>query len=86
LNFKEVLMMIPMATGVLKHLDDEEDPNALLYRQCSRTFSRMHMKLDHGIGSTEVYNYDDDIVDPEAASREITSWHTHNFLNRTKRI
>jgi di/tricarboxylate transporter len=63
-------MMIPMATGVLKHLNDEEDPNALLCRQCSRTFSRTHMKLHHGMGSTEVYNYDEDIVDPEAASRE----------------
>jgi sodium-dependent dicarboxylate transporter 2/3/5 len=68
-NSAAAVMMIPMATGVLKHLNDEEDPNALLCRQCSRTFSRIHMKLDHGIGSTEVYNYDDDIVDPEAASR-----------------
>jgi sodium-dependent dicarboxylate transporter 2/3/5 len=69
-NSAAAVMMIPMATGVLKHLDDEDDPNVLLCRQCSRTFSRTHMKLHHGIGSTEVYNYDEDIVDPEAASRE----------------
>jgi sodium-dependent dicarboxylate transporter 2/3/5 len=69
-NSAAAVMMIPMATGVLKHLNDEDDPNALLCRQCSRTFSRVHMKLDHGIGSTEVYNYDDDVVDPEAASCE----------------
>ncbi|CAM6039241.1 unnamed protein product [Sphagnum compactum] len=44
-NSAAAVMMIPMATGVLKHLNDEDDPNALLCRQCSRTFSRVAVIL-----------------------------------------
>lgn len=52
-NTAACVMMIPMATGVLKHFQ-VEDKDPALCKQCSRTFSQKHVSQDG-----------DDIMDPE---------------------
>ena len=59
-NTAATIMMIPMATGVLKHFDASEDNDAIaLCKQCSRSFSQKHMAWNES-----------DLVDPEEQAKK----------------
>ena len=61
-NTAAAIMMIPMATGVLKPFDVDE-PDHSLCRSCSRTFSQQHLTIP-----------ETDIVDdPEALAKQRAS-------------